>query len=476
MSTINITSQPTDQANVEGKSVTLSITAEAQNDPITLEGEDGIISYQWEKKNKRTGLFVPIIGAISSTYTISSLHISDDTEYRCIVKNTYISKTPLRESLVKTSYGSESVLVDDEYSIGYRSFTVRTEPTDIYEVYPQAESVDISDINPGQLYSLKITDGGDGYLANTYSGVSLTGGSGSGATADIITESIPMRVLLKSQGSGYEDGFYADTPLMSDDAILGSGARADLLITDGKLRKVMTTNSGSSYVSGDLLLLEKSIQNISQANPAVVNCTNHGLTTGDSVYISRVGGMTEVNEGSFTITVINANSFSLDSENSTGYTAAVANTGFVSVIPQASGNNAVLEITSVEKLAVKSVTVVDEGEGYSVGDLLSASSGDIGGGAGFEIEVTSVKTTVTTSTDHGLKVNQIVGINDVLGMTEINELFGTIISVPTNDTMILNIDSSNFTAYTSGGYVQPQITTTITSGTVNPLYITAKPS
>lgn len=67
-----------------------------------------------------------------------------------------------------------------------------------------------------------------------------------------------------------------------------------------------------------------SITGISQANPAVVQSSNHGLSSSDPIYISDVLGMTEVNNLVFTITVIDANSFSLDGIDSSAYTAYVS--------------------------------------------------------------------------------------------------------------------------------------------------------
>lgn len=63
-----------------------------------------------------------------------------------------------------------------------------------------------------------------------------------------------------------------------------------------------------------------SITGISQANPAVVQSSNHGLSSGDPIYIADVLGMTEVNGLVFTITVIDANSFSLNGIDSSAYT------------------------------------------------------------------------------------------------------------------------------------------------------------
>lgn len=64
------------------------------------------------------------------------------------------------------------------------------------------------------------------------------------------------------------------------------------------------------------------ITNITQANPAVVTTSvPHGLVTGDEVRITGVVGMVEVNDRDFVITVVDADEFSLDGEDSTAHTA-----------------------------------------------------------------------------------------------------------------------------------------------------------
>ncbi len=65
----------------------------------------------------------------------------------------------------------------------------------------------------------------------------------------------------------------------------------------------------------------KSITAITKANPAVVTCAGHGLSTGDPVLIAGVGGMTEVNDRVFTATVIDAATFSLDGVDSLSFAA-----------------------------------------------------------------------------------------------------------------------------------------------------------
>jgi len=62
------------------------------------------------------------------------------------------------------------------------------------------------------------------------------------------------------------------------------------------------------------------ITGITQAANGVVTATSHGLTTGNYVQILSVGGMTEVNNRIFEVTVLTANTFQLNVDTS-GYTA-----------------------------------------------------------------------------------------------------------------------------------------------------------
>jgi hypothetical protein len=65
------------------------------------------------------------------------------------------------------------------------------------------------------------------------------------------------------------------------------------------------------------------ISNITQANPGQVTSASHGLSTGNTIYIYNVTGMTQVNNQSFTVTVIDANNFTIGVNTST-YTAYVS--------------------------------------------------------------------------------------------------------------------------------------------------------
>ena len=65
---------------------------------------------------------------------------------------------------------------------------------------------------------------------------------------------------------------------------------------------------------------EKTITDITQADPAVVTCVGHGFATGNTIYIDDVVGMTEANQTVFPIEVVDADSFKLLGFNSSIWT------------------------------------------------------------------------------------------------------------------------------------------------------------
>jgi uncharacterized protein (TIGR02217 family) len=77
----------------------------------------------------------------------------------------------------------------------------------------------------------------------------------------------------------------------------------------------------------------------------------------------------------------------------------------------------------------------------------------------------AVTPTVTTSTAHGFSIGDIVYFSGVVGMTQINGQVAEVLSTPTGFTFTIDLDTTGFDAYTSGGtvakYVQPSEELTI---------------
>lgn len=67
-----------------------------------------------------------------------------------------------------------------------------------------------------------------------------------------------------------------------------------------------------------------------QSNPCQLTVPSHGFTTGDNIYIDNVGGMTELNQNFYTVTVEDADTIYLDDTDATGYTAYTSG-GFTSI-------------------------------------------------------------------------------------------------------------------------------------------------
>lgn len=71
-----------------------------------------------------------------------------------------------------------------------------------------------------------------------------------------------------------------------------------------------------------LVLNSGSVTGATQANPVQITTgANHGLTTGDQVYLAGLGGMTQLNGRTFTVTVTGNTTYTLDGENGTSHTA-----------------------------------------------------------------------------------------------------------------------------------------------------------
>jgi hypothetical protein len=75
---------------------------------------------------------------------------------------------------------------------------------------------------------------------------------------------------------------------------------------------------------GTLLETAKTITGATAANPVVITSNAHGYSNGDSVVITGVVGMTQLNGKTFTVAGVTANTFQLSGVNGTAYTAYVS--------------------------------------------------------------------------------------------------------------------------------------------------------
>jgi hypothetical protein len=157
-----------------------------------------------------------------------------------------------------------------------------------------------------------------------------------------------------------------------------------------------------------------------RADPCVITAAGHGFSTGDSVQLSDIIGLydydgatdtrTDLNGDVFEITVVNVNSFSLNGVDSSAWSNAYSSGGVASLV-----------------LAEKTITGITKGVNAQL-----------------------------TVTGHGFSADDRVYIDNVSGMTEINGVEATIVSVVDTNNFTVNINSTGYSTYSSGGTVTLQ--------------------
>jgi len=75
---------------------------------------------------------------------------------------------------------------------------------------------------------------------------------------------------------------------------------------------------------GGFVLKTATITGVTQANPSVVTATAHDFNNGELVTVSDVTGMTELNDNTYTVANVTANTFELQGVDSTAFTAYVS--------------------------------------------------------------------------------------------------------------------------------------------------------
>jgi len=149
---------------------------------------------------------------------------------------------------------------------------------------------------------------------------------------------------------------------------------------------------------------------ITRANPCVVTSAGHGLANGQWIHFASVGGMAQLNTNTYKIANVAANTFSLqdldgNDINSSAFTAYT------------SGGT----ITIWRKMVITGISKAAPG--------------------------------VVTAPKHGFSDGNIVIIEDVAGMTEVNNVAFTVAGATTDTFTIVDTSGVGYTAYTSGGTV-----------------------
>jgi hypothetical protein len=229
--------------------------------------------------------------------------------------------------------------------------------------------------------------GGSLYAAGTYTGVNFTGGTGTGAVGTVVvtTNSITAVSSLIG-GSNYTNGSFPNVALTGG---AGTGALATVTTSGGNVVAVVITYGGNNYVANDVLSCS--------ASSIGKGVTAFGAITGGSGYVNGIYPNVTLTGGTgsgarATITVSGGIVISVAlTFGGIGYTAldslTTANTNLggtgssfavvASTVAASSGFQC--SVFAVSTGSVGSVVLTNDGVNYTAGNVLTASSEDIGG-------------------------------------------------------------------------------------------------
>lgn len=204
---------------------------------------------------------------------------------------------------------------------------------------------------------------------------------------------------------------------------------------------------------------------ITKANPGVVTSNGHGYSNGDEVAISGVVGMTEVNNRSYVVAGVTANTFQLtDSDgnnvNTTNFTTYTSG-GTCAKIVEITTPYTVTDLYAI-KYTQNADTMYLVHPYYEPRKLTRAShtswtlalftrTSDPFLSKKVITGISQANPGNVTSVAHGLSTGDVVIIEAVVGMTQVNGRYYTI-TVTGVDNFTIGIDTSGYTAWSSAGY------------------------
>ena len=231
------------------------------------------------------------------------------------------------------------------------------------------------------------------------------------------------------------------------------------------------------------------ITGITKANPGVVTAASHGLSNGDWVVITGVAGMTQVNNRHFQVAGATTNTFQLSGVNTSGYDTYTSAGSVAKIIEIATDYTedeiddlsfaqsadtlyiaheahalAKLERTSATVWTISDVEIengpfrkINTDKDNTIAVTVPAASRNISAATQADPCV------ITTSVAHGYTDGATVTFDSVGGMVELNGNKYEIRVVDSTsfyltDAAGVPIDSTAFTAYTSGGTVEQVVT------------------
>jgi gliding motility-associated-like protein len=259
----------------------------------------------------------------------------------------------------------------------------------------------VATIIPGSVFKVGTITTGVNYLSGTYNNVSLTGGTGTGAKANIVVIGGGVAsVTLITGGTGYVSGDVLSATVAS---LGGVGTGFSFIASAGPVIHPIAagTTTIEATQQGSAAGTIKAATTVAPFLPADVTAT---LTiTGQAITFPALGTkpysnvdiapgatssistpITYTSSNTAVATIVNTLTLSSTYNIGANYT-----NGTYTAIPLTGGTGTGAKATIVvTNNTITAVTITTSGTGYVAGDILSASSANIGGsGSGFSIPV-----------------------------------------------------------------------------------------
>ncbi len=125
---------------------------------------------------------------------------------------------------------------------------------------------------------------------------------------------------------------YIDFQMDSDESVVSIPALTVQLFVNAYLGE-QANIGGRQELLVNSSLTSNFIKRAAKRNPCQITCTNHSLSTGTVIRIADVVGMTQLNNANYTITVVDADHFTLNGIDATGFSSYVSG-GIFDVLPK----------------------------------------------------------------------------------------------------------------------------------------------